>query len=304
MKAIQIKSMVYVFLTAMIWGASFVAQQVGMDHIGPWTFATLRMLLGGLVLLPFLLYQGRRKPRAEQSPVGWRTVLLGGGLSGLCLGLGTITQQIALQSTTVAKAGFIAALYIVMVPIVGLFFRKKVGAKLWVCVLIATVGLYFLCITDTFRLSIGDSLMVASALCFALQILSIDSFVDKMDGLLLSCVQFFAAAIVCAVGMVCFETLPTANAVLATWMPLAYTGILSTGVAFTLQTLGQKNLSPTVTGMILSLEALTAALAGWVLLGQGMSPRELLGGALMFGAIMLAQIPTKAERASLKNPVA
>ena len=201
------KNLFLLFLTAFIWGTAFVAQSVGMDHIGPFTFNAVRSLVGGIALLPvILIFQRRKTPeRRQQEKANRKTLLLGGLSCGLALGLASGLQQVGIQYTTVGKAGFITALYIVIVPILGLFFRKKVGAKLWVSVVIAIFGLYLLCMSGSLRLEWGDFLVLLCAVCFSVHIMVIDYFTTKVDGVQMSCIQFFVAALFSAVCMLFTE---------------------------------------------------------------------------------------------------
>lgn len=225
-------------------------------------------------------------------------MLLGGLSCGLALGLASGLQQVGIQYTTVGKAGFITALYIVIVPILGLFFRKKVGAKLWVSVVIAIFGLYLLCMSGSLRLEWGDFLVLLCAVCFSVHIMVIDYFTTKVDGVQMSCIQFFVAALFSAVCMLFTEGVPDPHAVAISWVPILYAGVLSSGVGYTLQIIGQKGVNPTAASLVLSLESVISVLAGWVILGQSMSPREILGCVLMFCAIILAQLPDRKKRLS------
>ena len=190
------------------------------------------------------------------------------------------------------KAGFITACYIVIVPILGLFLRKKCTPLIWASVLLALAGLYFLCIAGSFSLNLGDVLVFISALLFSVHILVIDYFSPRTDGVKLACIQFWICGLLSVVGMFLFES-PDLTMIRMAWLPLLYAGVLSCGVAYTLQIVGQKNMNPTVASLILSLESCISVLAGWLLLGQALSPRELLGCLLMFAAIILAQLPVK-----------
>lgn len=292
------KNLFLLFLTAFIWGTAFVAQSVGMDHIGPFTFNAVRSLVGGLALIPVILVFNRRKsPARRQTEGANRKVLLLGGLCcGLALGVASCLQQVGMQYTTVGKAGFLTALYIVIVPILGLFFRRKAGAKLWVSVAIAIVGLYLLCMSGSLRLQLGDFLVLLCALAFSVHIMVIDHFTTQVDGVQMSCIQFFVAAAFSAVCMLFTEGVPDPGAVAISWVPILYAGVLSSGVGYTLQIVGQKGVNPTAASLVLSLESVISVLAGWVILGQSMSPREILGCVLMFCAILLAQLPDRKKR--------
>ena len=281
-------------LTAFIWGTAFVAQSMGMDYLGPFTFNGVRSLIGGAALLPCIaflkLLNGKN---AAASINGNRKDLLIGGIAcGLLLFAATSLQQIGIQYTTAGKAGFITAFYIVIVPVLGIFLRKRIGWKVWIAVVIALFGLYFLCITEHFTVGKGDILIFVCALIFSLHILVIDRFSPKVDGVKMSCIQFFVCGIASMPFMFVLET-PRLGAMLEGWMPLMYAGVLSCGVAYTLQIIGQKNVNPAVASLILSLESCFSVLAGWIVLGERLSRREFAGCVLMFAAIILAQLPEK-----------
>ncbi len=303
MKQSSAKNLCLLFVAALIWGTAFVAQSVGMDHIGPFTFNAVRSLVGGIALIPVILFFNRRKSpeRRETERANRKTLLLGGVCCGLALGVASCLQQVGIQYTTVGKAGFITALYIVIVPILGLFFHKKVGVKLWVSVVVAILGLYLLCMSGSLRLSWGDFLVLLCALCFSAHIMVIDYFSPKVDGVAMSCIQFFVAAVFSAVLMLAVEGVPDPHAVAISWMPILYTGVLSSGVGYTLQIIGQKGVNPTVASLVLSLESVISVLAGWIILGQSMSSREILGCVLMFGAIILAQLPERKKKIQLNE---
>ena len=282
-------------LTALIWGSAFVAQSVGMDYLGPFTFNSIRSVMGGIVLLPviFILKRLDRKSGKTKTPAGSRkTLIIGGICCGAALAVASSLQQIGIMYTTAGKAGFITALYILIVPLLGLFLGKRAGVKVWIGVGLAVAGMYFLCITDGFSISKGDFLVLLCAIVFSVHILVIDYFAPKVDGVCLSCIQFFVCGILCAVPMLVQEQ-PQIGEILAAWMPLAYAGVLSCGVAYTLQVIAQKNTDPTVASLILSLESVFSVLAGWVILGEHLSGRELFGCALVFAAVLLAQLPGK-----------
>ena len=296
----QMKNSALLFLTAAIWGVAFVAQSVGMDYVGPFTFNAVRFLLGGTVLLPFLMWKrkngqdeaGWREKSREEKKQARRITLTGGICCGLALSTASLLQQNGILHTTVAKAGFITALYIVIVPVLGLFFRKKVRPLVWLSVALAVAGMYLLCIRESFAIGRGDFLVFLCAIVFSIHILVIDHFSPKADGVALSCVQFYTSSVVCGIGMFLTET-PSWQAIVSGWMPILYAGILSCGVAYTLQIIGQKEMDPTVASLILSLESVISLIAGWLLLGQKLSLKEAAGCALVFIAIILAQLPQK-----------
>lgn len=297
----QMKNNVLLVLTALIWGCAFVAQSVGMDYVGPFTFNAVRCLIGAAVLIPVILFMDKsaRKSGLTDEEMKSRrgetkTLVTGGICCGLALGIASSLQQWGILFTTVGKAGFITAMYIVLVPIFGIFLGKKVRLLIWFCVALAVAGLYFLCMNETFRLNTGDFLVILCAVCFSVHILVIDHFSPKVDGVRLSAIQFLVAGIACGIPMLIWEH-PELPGILAASMPLLYAGVMSCGVAYTLQIIAQKNADPTVASLLLSLESVFSVLAGWVILHQSLSIRELFGCVLMFGAIILAQLPEKTK---------
>lgn len=299
MKRNPMKNSMQLLLTAFIWGVAFVAQSVGGEAVGAFTFNGVRCLIGALVLLPVISFLDRQKKKelgqeAFEARKGSKRDLLLGGLScGIVFSIASNVQQYGIAFTTVGKAGFITALYIIIVPVLGIFLKKKVGAKIWAGVALATVGLYLLCMTsESFSLSRGDFLVLICAGFFSVHILLIDYFSPKVDGVRLSCLQFLVCGVISMVLAFATET-PSVAGILSGWMPLLYAGVLSCGVAYTLQIIGQKGMDPTVASLILSLESVFSVLAGWLILHQTMSGREILGCALMFAAIILAQLPEK-----------
>lgn len=302
MKRTELGSAVLLFLAALIWGVAFVAQSVGMEYVGPFTFNGSRFLLGGLVLTPVALIREvrYRKGKAYQSlsakekKTYGATTLLGGLCCGIAIFVASSFQQIGMQYTSVGKAGFITALYIVLVPILGIFLKKKVAPVVWLGVVLGAIGSYFLCITESFTINSGDLLIFACAVCFSFHILIIDYFAPKADGVSLSCLQFWFSGIVSMVIAFLSES-PEMDAILQAAGPILYAGIMSCGVAYTLQILGQKRMNPAIASLILSLESVVSVLAGWLFLQEMMTKRQLIGCALVFGAVILAQIPTKNE---------
>lgn len=295
----RMKNNAMLLLTALIWGCAFVAQSVGMDYVGPFTFNCVRSILGSIVLIPVILLTDGLKKRSGMSEAelkkdrgDTRTLVTGGICCGVVLAVASSLQQFGILYTTVGKAGFITAMYIVLVPILGIFIGKKIRPVIGLCVAIAVAGLYFLCMTENLSLGMGDLLVLVCAFVFSVHILVIDHFSPLVDGVRMSAIQFLTAGIVCAVPMLLWEE-PRIADILAAWMPILYAGIMSCGVAYTLQILGQKNADPTVASLLLSLESVFSVLAGWVILGQNLSAKELFGCVLMFAAIILAQLPEK-----------
>ena len=219
-----------------------------------------------------------------------KRLMIGGICCGIALAIGSTLQQFGIMYTTVGKAGFITAFYIIIVPILGLLLGKKCGLSVWISVMIALIGLYFLCITDGFSIGKGDSYVFLGALAFAIHILVIDYFTQFNDGVKMSCIQFFSCGIICFILMILFEH-PEISTILLAWKPILYAGVLSCGVGYTLQMVGQKNMNPTVASLILSLESVISVIAGFLVLHQNLSQRELIGCTLMFIAIILAQLP-------------
>ena len=285
------KSPLLLLLTATIWGVAFVAQSVGMDYVEPFTFNGLRNLLGALVLLPVIYGMSGKKAAAVEKK-DTRTLWLGGVLCGLCLCVASSLQQIGIQYTTAGKAGFLTAMYIIMVPVFGLFLKKKCSPFVGISIVLATVGLYLLSIKEGFNIGKGDIYVILCAVVFSIHILVIDYFAPKCNGVKLSCIQFLVCGVLCSVIALVVEE-PTISGILAAWLPIAYAGVMSCGVAYTLQIIGQKGMNPTVASLILSLESVISVLAGWLLLHQTLSAREIIGCAIMFAAIILAQLPTK-----------
>ena len=296
MKTGQIKNVGILLLTAIIWGFAFVAQSVGMDYVGPFTFNCVRFFIGGVVLIPCIAilkkYNGAEGQKKETDS---RTEWIGGICCGVALAAASCLQQIGIMHTTVGKAGFITACYILLVPVFGLFFHKKCGILVWIGVVLAVAGLYFLCIDENLTIGRGDLTVFLCAIVFAIHILVIDHFSPKVDGVRMSCIQFFVSGILCLVPTVLLEH-PHMVQLLAAWQPILYAGVLSCGVAYTLQIIGQKGMNPAVASLILSLESVISVLAGILILHQTPTSREVLGCILMFIAILLAQLPIPSKK--------
>lgn len=292
MKKISLKNSFLLFLAAFIWGVAFVAQSVGMDYMGPFSFNGARFLMGSMVLLP-LVYVRRKKDREKGMPrAGMKITFTGGICCGLALCSAALLQQFGIMYTTVGKAGFITTLYIIIVPIMGIFLKKKVSGKVWIGAVLAAFGMYLLCMSERFALSKGDTYVFICAVLFSVHILVIDYFSPKADGVELSCIQFLTAGVISSILAFIIEK-PQIGSFIDGIIPLAYAGIMSSGVAYTLQIIGQKDMDPTVASLILSLESVVSMLAGWVILGQALSRRELIGCGLVFGAVILVQLPDR-----------
>ena len=283
-------------LTALIWGTAFVAQSAGMDHVQPFTYNGVRTLIGGLVLIPVIMLFDRLKPAdgrpsaAEQKVIN-KNSLIGGICCGTVLCVASCFQQFGVSMTTAGKAGFITALYIVIVPLMGVFIKKKIPKIIWLCVAIAVAGFYLLCVKEGFSVGTGDLLVLCCAFFFSIHIMVIDHFTaGKVDGVRMSCVQFLVAGIMAIVLMFLFEE-PTLASIWDARVSILYAGVMSCGVAYTLQILGQKDTDPTTATLLMSLESVFAALSGWVLLHESLSLKEIFGCAMVFAAVILAQIP-------------
>lgn len=295
MNVSRVRQNVLPLITAMIWGTAFVAQSVGAEYMGAFTFNAARAVIAFVFLLCLCGLRAayrRRKGGAPASAASRRDLLRGGLACGTALAVASFFQQKGLETTTPGKAGFITALYIVLVPLAGLPLGKKAPRAVWLGVALAVAGLYCLCVTEEFSVTGGDLYVLACAFCFTVQILIVDHFTNKVDGVALSCAQFFVMTALCSLGALA-ET-PPDMALLSRWLgPVLYVGVFSSGVAYTLQILAQKGSDPTVVSLLMSMESLFAAVAGALLLGNRMSGKEYLGCALMLAAVVLAQLPDR-----------
>ena len=295
MKHNQVRQVVFPILAAFIWGTAFVAQDLCADSIGTFAFNATRYFVAVLALLVVIAISDRAKKNkpaltAEEKKAANKQLWLGGLCCGVALAIASNFQQAGLVAGTDAgKAGFITALYVVLVPVFGLFFERKVSLPVWIAVVCSVVALYLLCIKGDFSLAAGDLLILVCAVCFAVHILVIDHFTAYCDGVKLSCLQFLFAGIISAVCMFLFEDVDFA-AIWSCILPLLYVGIFSCGVGYTLQILAQKDSNPTVVTILLSLESVFAVIAGAIILHQQMTAREYIGCVVMFVAVILAQI--------------
>ena len=281
------KGNLILLLTALIWGSAFVAQSTAADLVETFTYNMSRNVLGALVLLPVIYVQARGAARMLPD----RSTLTGGICCGIILAASSGFQQAGVALTTAGKAGFITALYIIMVPLAGMLLGRKVAPVIWLCVALAISGFYLLCVKEGFTISRGDILVLCCAICFTGHILTVDHFSALgTDPVKMSCIQFITAAVVSGILMLAFEH-PTWEAIVAARVPILYAGVLSSGAAYTLQIVGQRYTDPTTATLIMSLESVFAALAGWIILHETLSPKELLGCALVFTAVILAQVP-------------
>ena len=304
------KGNLLLLLTSFIWGSAFVAQSSGMDYVGPYTYNMARNVLAFLFLIPVIYVIGKKKGVTDNADSGtgmdgaaspeanWksillpdRTTLVGGIYCGLVMAVASSLQQIGITMTTAGKAGFITALYIILVPLMGVFIGKKIPRIIWFCVVLAMAGFYLLCVKEGFSISKGDILVLFCSVGFSVHIMTIDHFTSKgVDGVKMACIQFAVAAIVMTPVMFALEN-PSVSGLLSAWMTIAYAGILSSGVGFTLQIVAQKDTDPTTATLIMSLESVFAAVSGCLFLNEVLLPKEILGCILVFVAVILAQVP-------------
>lgn len=301
----KLRGSLLLFLTAFIWGSSFVAQDVGVKYVEAFTYNGIRMMIGAMVLIPVIaIFCKKQLPGGKKVPdiLPTRSEWIAGSVCGIVLFVASTLQQfgISLYSESEAaagKAGFITALYVVLVPVFGIFMHKKVPVSVWIGIVIAVIGMYLLCVTSGFSLSSADILLLLCAVMFSFHILTIDKFSSSVNGIKMSAIQFFVSGVLGIICMFIFET-PDIHNILKAAVPILYSGVLSSGVAYTLQIIAQKDTDPTVASIIMSLESVFAALTG-ALFGERLSHREIAGCVLVFFAVLLAQIDFK----KLKRPL-
>lgn len=294
----KIRNCFLLFMAALVWGMAFVSQKAGMDSMGPLTFNGSRNLIGAAVLIPVILILRGRVHKAERKPLPVRTTIVGGIACGLALTVASTLQQFGMTMTTVGKGGFITTLYIILTPILGLFLHRKVPGAVWAAVALAVVGMYLLCFTgDSFTISTGDLLVLGSALVFSVHILVIDRFSPLTDGVVLSCIQFFVCGVISTIAAFVFEE-PSWGQLADGIVPVLYAGVLSCGVGYTLQIVGQKGVDPTAAALILSMESVVAAVSGYIAGATGLlatdqtlTPRQIAGCAIVFAAVIVVQLP-------------
>ena len=294
----QSSGVIMLTLCALIWGTAFIAQSVGAQYVGPLTFNFSRSILATLFLLPCIFIFDALAGKGlslwgTEDGAARRRLLKGGLICGLILTADSLVQQIGMAYTTVGKGGFITSLYIVIVPILGrCFFGRTVHAQQWLSVFLASIGMYFICLSGVITVNKGDLYILVSAFCFAIHILSVEYFAQEVDGVRFSFLQFLACTLANGLLMFIFEEPSLTNVQLAL-MPILYAGIMSSGIAYTLQILGQAKVNAVLSSMLLSLESVFAVLSGWLILHQVLTLRELFGCCLVFTAIILAQLPPK-----------
>lgn len=306
MKVNRIRQNVFPVLAALIWGTAFVAQSVAADSVEPFTFTAARSAVAFLFLLVLcLVFRALRRrdfqENAQPRPGSRRDLAVGGICCGVALTAAVNLQQMGLETTSSGKAGFITALYIVLVPIAGLFLHRKAPRAIWLSVALAVVGLYLLCVQESFSITQGDFYVLLCAFCFTGHILIIDHFTQKVDGVALSCAQFLVVTVLSAAMMLATES-PNWAGLLECIGPILYVGIFSSGVGYTLQILAQKDSNPAVVSLLLSLESVFATIAGALILGDRMSGKEYLGCVLMLAAVVLAQLPDFRKKQAVPAP--
>ena len=317
----SIKGVTLLLIGAFIWGTTFVAQSMGTNHLDAFSFNCIRNFIGVLALVPVLLWQFFTKatnantvqseticdnsPNSKSTSLLWHlratfthNLIIGGIITGTALCLASNFQQMGIEHSTVGKSAFITTLYIVLVPLLGLFFKKKLSLQIWCGVILAMTGLYLLCMkNETFVLEIGDIYLLLCAFFFTIQITAVDYFAPKVNCIALSMMQFLVTAVLSGICML-FNELPTWENILGAMIPLLYAGVLSSGVAYTFQIIGQKHLAPAVASLIMSLESVFATLAGWIILHEILSTKELIGCGLVFAAVILTQLPFPTKKAT------
>ena len=289
MKEGTLKADFLLLMTAMIWGFAFVAQRIGMDYVGPFTFNAIRFALGSLSLLPLIWLMQKRWAATISTEIPKKPVLIGGILTGGALFAGASLQQAGMVYTTAGKAGFITGLYVVIVPLLGLFWQQRPRLGTWLGAIMAVIGLYFLSITREFTISLGDFLVFLSAFFWAGHVLLIGWLAPKTDVLKLASIQFAVCSLLSFIVALAIETMTIAS-IWQAIIPILYGGLCSVGIAYTLQIIAQRNAHPAHSAIIMSLEGLFAAIGGWLVLGEILSLRGLLGCALMFAGMMFSQL--------------
>ena len=289
MKKMKLSSSLMLFMAALIWGFAFAFQSQGMDYMGPMTFNGTRFLIGAFVLVPIIFIFRKPGEKKKITKDDMKVTITGGVVCGLCLFAASSLQQVGIQYTSVGKAGFLTTLYIILVPIIGIFFKKKASVMVWIGAILSVIGMYLLCVSETMSINKGDVFAFCCAIVFAFHILSVDYFSPKTNGIVLSCIQFLTSGL-CAMVCAFIWEQPTLIEIINGIVPLLYVGIMSSGVAYTLQILGQKNADPTIASLIMSLESAVSVLGGWMILGQKLSGKELLGCLLMFIAVIGVQV--------------
>lgn len=296
---LKARNSLLLLLTALVWGVAFVAQRQGGASAGPYTFNCIRSFLGGLVLLPVIPFLDRYTEGTKpQSAADRRRLAVGGSLCGFVLFVASTFQQMGMYyGTTAGKAGFLTACYILLVPVFGIFFGKKCRFNVWIGILVAVAGLYFLCLTDGISFQFSDGLVLMCAVSFSVHIMVVDHFSPLVDGVRMSCIQFFVCGAWGLIPMIGVEMRQMGAAAwlqsfgsIDVWIPILYAGVMSCGVGYTLQIVGQNGINPAIASLLMSMESVFSVLAGMVILHETMTGREMLGCALVFAAVIFAQL--------------
>ncbi len=291
----QFKGSILLVITAIIWGSAFVAQSTAMDAIGPYTFYASRSLLATLVLLPVIFFIDRTKANDSRHKTiikDKKTHFIGGAVCGVLLCTASLLQQFGLVTTEPGKAGFLTSMYLLIVPVISLFLGKKVLPRVLFCIPVAVVGMYFLCVKDTFSISMGDTYVIICAFIFSFHILAVDKFSPMTDGVRLSCIQFAVCTVISTILAFVFET-PDIKCIKDAGVSIIYTGVFSSGVAYTLQIIAQKYTHPTTSSMIMSMESVFALLTQIAIIHIIPTPKEVFGCVLMFFAVIISQLPSR-----------
>ncbi|MBS4534747.1 DMT family transporter [Clostridium sp. D2Q-14] len=286
----QLRANILLLITASIWGFAFVAQRVGSQHVGAFTFNGIRFAIGSISLIPLIFYFDKKdKKKESKTELTTKNIIIPGIIMGIALYIAATFQQVGLMYTTAGKAGFITGLYMVIVPILGIFLKQKIETKSWIGVGLAVIGLYLLSINENFRMSYGDFLELIGALFWAIHILTIDHFTKKLNPLKLSCIQFATCSILSIITALIFEEI-SMDAISNALIPILYGGFMSVGIAYTLQVVAQRNAKPSHAAIILSMESVFGAIGGTIMLGESMNIRGYIGCAFILTGILITQV--------------
>ncbi|WP_244835187.1 DMT family transporter [Clostridium sp. BJN0001] len=298
----HLKGNIILIITAVIWGFAFAFQSVAMDKIGPCTFLAARSLVGGIFLVPcvYIINFFNTDTKKNEKNFNKKELIIASTICGIIIFAASLVQQVGIIYTSVGKSGFITALYIVIVPILGIALKKKAGLKVWFSVLLSGIGLYFLCINESFSINIGDILTLICAFLFSIDILVVDYFSKRVNGVKMSCIQFLVCGFISLVVAFIFEK-PEISQLIQAVIPILYAGVLSSGVGYTFQIIAQKDTSPVVASLIMSLESVFSVIGGFLILGETLTEKEITGCILMFSAIILSQIPDIKLKVISKN---
>ena len=297
MSSREIRSTFLLILAALVWGVAFVAQSVGADHVGAFTFLSLRTYLGVAVLLPVIPVMDRLRGKGEHrtpARADKKTFIMGGLICGFFLFAASAAQQIGIAYTTAGKSGFVTAMYVVLVPVLSVIIGRRPGMRIWIAVFMSVAGLYLLCIKGDMKVNTGDLWTLLAAFLFSIQIMAVGHFVKMIDGVRLTCAEFAFEALFATVCMLIFERSTPAEAILSALPAILYAGIFSSGIGYTLQTLGERDVNPAVASLAMCLESVFSALFGWLILKETLSDKELLGCAMMLCAVLVAELPVNA----------